>query len=135
MKTELKRFASGVVLAIFLGSLFFSLYHLTFGMSMESPMSDCPYMPHEEVICPMNLFDHLTAWKSTFISLVPELLLLIGFVAAVGVVTSRAPNLLGKLRLWLLRIPIAAHQIHPTGFSTRPLQELFSSGILHPKLY
>lgn len=123
-----------ILLVFFLGTMFFSLFHMSMGMDMSGEMNDCPFMSHGEVICPMNLIDHIGAWKSTFFSVIPTLTL---FLAAVGVavlLASVAPNLWQGIQYtsssiyrWL--------QIRVYTYSYRPLQELFSNGILNPKLY
>jgi len=104
------------------------------GMDMSSGMTDCPFMAHEEVICPMNLADHIVAWKSAFLSAVPTLTLLLAVAGIAVSIASVAPNLLGKIQYisppscrWL--------ETKAYTFIYRPLQELFSNGILHPKLY
>jgi hypothetical protein len=104
------------------------------GMDMSGGMTDCPFMAHEEVISPMNLADHIGAWKSAFLSAVPTLTLLFAVAGMAIFVASVAPNLLGKIQYvspplyrWL--------QTRTYTFSYRPHQELFSSGILNPKLY
>lgn len=82
----------------------------------------------------MNLMDHIGAWKSAFLSAVPTLTLLLAAAGVAVLVASVAPNLLQRIRYappqqskWL--------QVRTYTFSYRPLQELFSNGILHPKLY
>lgn len=123
-----------MLLAFFLGTMFFSLFHMSMGMDMHGGMVDCPFMAHEEVICPMNLADHIGAWKSVFLATVPALTLLLAITGVAVSVISVAPNLLRKieyasppLQRWL------AVRIY--SFSYRPLQELFSNGILHPKVF
>ena len=122
-----------MLIMFFIGSMFVSLFHMS-NMDMKAGMSDCPYMAHEQVICPMNLTDHIGAWKSAFLSTAPTLTLLIAAAGMAVLLASVAPNLLRRklhvsqpLSRWL-RARIYT-------FSYRPLQELFSSGILHPKLY
>jgi hypothetical protein len=133
MKAGLVRVVAGVVLAFFVGSLFFSLYHLASGMDMVGGMSDCPFMSHEEVICPMSLIDHIGAWKSAFLAVVPTVMLLAA-AGALAIVLSIAPNLFVPR---YKPIPLLRRQLgeRTYTFSYRPLQELFSNGILHPKLF
>ena len=122
------------LLTFFLGTMFFSLFHMSMGMDMSGGMSDCPFMSHEVMICPMNLADHIGAWKSVFLSVAPTLTLLLA-AAGFGVLAACvAPNLLQRIcyasppqNRWL--------EFERYTFSYRSLQELFSSGILHPKLY
>lgn len=123
---------AGTILFFVLGAMGISLSHMSMGMDMSGTMADCPFMSNVEVVCPMNLADHIGAWKSVFLSVVPSLTLLLASV--VIAVASVAPNLLRKIQYasppsqrWL--------QKRTYTFSCRPLQELFSSGILHSKLF
>jgi hypothetical protein len=104
------------------------------GMNMSAEMTDCPFMANSEVICAMNVSDHIGAWKSVFLSTVPTLILLLAVAGVAVFIASIAPNLLRKINYasppllrWL--------EIRNYSFSYRPLQELFSNGILHPKLF
>ena len=103
-------------------------------MSGGVGMSDCPFMSHDEVLCSMSFTDHISAWKTAFLAVSPTLTLLLLTVGAVALVASVAPNLLFKPRY---AIPILHRYIQERTytFSYRPLQELFSQGILHPKLF
>lgn len=105
---------------------------MTMGMSGE--MADCPYMTHGEGLCSMSIFDHFAAWESQFLALVPQLTALLLVAAAVLVVRAIAPNLLSP-PLQLYAIPIKQYRYRTYTFSYRPLQELFSNGILHPKVF
>ncbi len=125
---------SSLVLTFLLGAMFVSLFHMSMGTDMTGGMTDCPFMAHEEVICPMNLADHIGAWKSVFLSTIPTLTFLLAIAGVAIFVASVAPNLLYKIRYtspprlrWL--------EVRTYTFSYRPLQELFSNGILHPKLF
>jgi len=125
---------SFTLLMFFLGTMFFSLFHMSMGMDMSGGMDDCPFMAHEEVICPMNLMDHIGVWKSVFASVAPTFTLLLAVAGVAVFVASIAPNLLRRVQYasppvcrWL--------QTRIYNFSYRTLQELFSNGILHPKLY
>lgn len=135
MKSEKQRILTTVLFIAFLSTLFLSLFHLSSGMSMDGSMMDCPYVSHEEVICPMSLLDHITAWKAAFISIAPTLFTLAGLLISAILTVSVAPNLLRKVRLWLLKIPVHRRHSQPINYIVRPLQELFSSGILHPKVF
>jgi len=122
------------LLIFFLGTMFFSLFYMSMGMDISGSMTDCPFMERGEVICPMNLADHIGAWKSAFLSTVPTLTLFLAVAGVAILVASIAPNLFRKTRYssppltrWL--------QTRTYTFSYRPLQELFSNGILHPKLF
>lgn len=132
------RIFAGFILSLFLGLMFVSLFHMSGLMSMThgmNGMADCPSLANTEVLCAMNLNEHVGAWKAVFTNLIPSVFILLLSLGVTILVASTAPNLL-KRRL-LYRIPIRWSQLqHQTyTYSVRPLQELFSNGILHPKLF
>ena len=130
------KITAGIILTFLMGAMFVSLFHVPASMDMSGGMgmSDCPFMSHDEVLCSMSYTDHLSAWKTAFLAISPTLTLLLLAVGAVALVASVAPNLLFKPRY---SIPILHRYIQERiyTFSYRPLQELFSAGILHPKLF
>ena len=125
---------AGTILLFLLGTMFFSLFHMSMGMDMSGGMTDCPFMTHAEVICPMNLADHIGAWKSVFTSIAPTLTLLLAVAGVAVFIASIAPNLLRKIQ-YASPPMYRWHQVRTYTFPYRPLQELFSNGILNPKLY
>ena len=123
-----------IILTIVLGTMFLSFFHMSTGMNMHSGMSDCPFMSHEETICPMSVMDHIGAWKDVFLSVAPSLTLLLALVGLSVLTASVAPNLLQTIRY--LSPPIYKTRFRQSyTFPHRPLQDLFSNGILHPKLF
>ena len=130
----MKRIVSIAILTVFLGALFVSLFHMSAGMNMTGDMTDCPFMEGGEVLCQMNLADHIGAWKDTFVSATPTIVTLLVVVGTIAFVASAPPVFFGSNRK---PIPIRFNTLRTRtySFSYRPLQELFSSGILHPKLF
>lgn len=125
---------TGIILTFLLGAMSVSLFHMSMDMDMAGGMSDCPFMAHNEVICPMDLADHIGAWQSVFQAVVPSIVLILVAVGVVALVSSLAPHLLLPKRK---PIPLSLRRLRERtySFSYRPLQELFSNGILHPKLF
>ena len=132
--TLVMKWIAVITLTLLLGVMFISLFHMSMGMDMSGGMTDCPFMEHGEVICPMNVVDHMEAWKSAFLSVVPSLTLLLAVAGVAIFVASVASNLLQKTR-YLQPSFYSWSQSRTYTFSYRPLQELFSNGILNPKLY
>ena len=132
--TLIMKWVASMTLALVLGTMFISLFHMSMGMGMSGGMTDCPFVEHGEVICPMNLTDHMEAWKSVFLSVVPTLTLLLAAAGVAIFVVTVAPNLLQNTRYLQPTLTIWSRPKTYT-FSYRPLQELFSNGILHPKLF
>lgn len=132
-----RRIFATILTILFLGAMFGGLFHMTAGMDMsgEGGASGCPFMAHEETLCSMSIFDHLGAWQADFMAVVPTLTLLLGAVAAALVLLAVAPHLLFSDQKLLYQRRVLYKQ--PTRFLVpiRPLQELFSNGILNPKLF
>lgn len=111
-----------------------------FGMSMtmddqgNMTMSDC-YMPGMTAICNMTAIEHIASWQSTFVSIVQEygstmLLLLLFAVIAIAIVWVRQQYPPPKNRnVYRYRVRQARR------LPLTLLQELFSNGILHPKIF
>ena len=131
---SVSKLLSFTLLVFFLGTMFFSLFHMSMGMDMSGGMNDCPFMSHEEVVCSMNLADHIGAWKSVFQSIAPAVTLLLAVAGIAVFVASVAPNLLQRMQ-YALPSQNRWFQARTYTFSYRPFQELFSNGILHPKLF
>ncbi len=125
---------AGLILTFLLGAMFVSLFTMSMDMGMAGGMSDCPFMSHDEVLCPMSLIDHIAAWQSAFLAVAPTIILLLIGAGAVALVVSLAPHLIAPR---YKPIPILPRMLRERtySFSYRPLQELFSNGILHPKLF
>lgn len=106
-----------IVLSVF--SLFMLAGHLSHdGM----PMSDCPYMAGQHSICPMDFSSHITAWQNMVRTILPTVLLLI-IITAVFVTWQRDTE---------SGPPIFLRRRRERQFS--PFTELFSRGILNPKI-
>lgn len=129
-----KKVRTMLFMFVFLGAMFGGLFHMTMGMDMSGTMSDCMFMASSEKVCSMGALEHAEAWKSVFLSTVPSLTLLLTVLATTFVLLTVAPHLLIRRRFTSIRIP--RNLVEQTYlFSHRPLQELFSDGILHPKLF
>lgn len=124
----------GIILTFLLGAMFVSLFHMSTGMDMTGGMRDCPFMSHEEVLCPMSLVDHLGAWKSAFLTTASTILYLFAAAGMVAIAVSIAPNFLtARYKPIPARYRWLRERVYT--YSYRPLQELFSNGILHPKVF
>lgn len=119
-----------LTITLVIGTMFASLFLLVSGTSFASGMSDCPFMAHEEVVCPMDVADHLSAWKAIYTATTSSLLVLVVTMVSMMV---RIPRTV-RLSWWYVMISgqLRERTYH---FSSRPYQELFAGGILHPKVY
>lgn len=130
----INRVATTILTLLFLGVMFGGLFHISSGMSMDGNTSGCPFMLHSETLCSMNVLDHVGEWKSVFLGMMPTLTLLLSALVSVLVVLSVAPNLLQR-RKYRVLVVLKDSTERVYWFPYHPLQELFSSGILHPKLF
>jgi len=99
-------------------------------------MSDCPFVSHGEAICPMDFMAHIGAWKDTFVAVVPGVMMLIAAASLLAAAISLAPNLLGQPHYFIQQfLGRVRERTYTYTFIYRFWQELFSNGILHPKLF
>jgi hypothetical protein len=131
---RMTKLVSLTLLIFFLGMLLFSLFHMTMSMDMSEGVSGCPFMSQEETFCPMNLLEHIGTWKSVVLFKASTLVVLLALAGLVTIVVSTAPNLLQKIHDGIT-IRHRGIRERTYTFIYRPLQGLFSNGILHPKLY
>lgn len=129
------KLASVFLLAFLFGGMFFSIFHLFANMDMDGEMAGCPFMGQADVVCKMDLAAHLEVWKDTTLAFASNILSFLVSLAAAVLVNNIAPNLL--LLRWRAGPFFLYKQIRERtyAFSYRPLQDLFSNGVLHPKLF
>ncbi|MCA9367835.1 hypothetical protein KC887_06280 [Candidatus Kaiserbacteria bacterium] len=129
------KLVGGLVMSFLLGAMFVSLFVMSAGMDMSGSMTDCPFMAHEQVLCPMNLVEHIAAWKAAFTLVLPILYILLGLGVVLVGLPSLAPHLLHQVKLWTLHQSPTARPTKWITYPVRAYQELFASGVLHPKLF
>jgi len=124
MKLSRSKVIVGIIITFaYIALSVFSLFMLAGHLSHEGmPMSDCPYMAGQHSVCPMDFSSHITAWEDMVQTILPTVLLLI-IIAVVFI--SWKPNVENDPPLFLRRRP--ERQISP-------YTELFSRGILNPKI-
>ena len=131
------RVGIALLIAAFLIAGVMGVPHLGMDMQMDGSMgSDC-FMPGmTETLCQMNPLEHIATWQSMFTA-VPsqnDALLLLASLFALALVAfllthrsiapPKAPPLQLAFAYYKQHIPIP-----------NPLQEAFSNGILHPKIF
>lgn len=126
---------AGIMSALVFSVLFIGLFSMATSMEMSHGhgMSDCPFMAQGEVVCAMSVGDHLNAWKGALLSTMPSVMVLLvaaamAFVLASVLFFDTSQNRFVSPPLWQLRERTYT-------FIYRSLQELFSNGILHPKVF
>ena len=134
VSTTIKKVVCGFFLVSLFASFLFAYLHVQGMMSMDMPMPGCPLMGDTTVVCTMDPIEHIEAWQHMFTAL-PQigLVLLIVLVAALAFSLHRLFS-----RIWLLRTLYRFKSVVGVAneYRTRShLQELFSQGILNPKLF
>lgn len=107
------------------------------GMGMESTASsNCPFMPGMTSVCKMNPLEHIAAWQSAFTAIPLGKTLVLSLLLLLALLLIR--TFLGKLS-WDLKILSYFVQLLSRGrnpFVPRyVLQEAFSNGIIHSKVF
>lgn len=124
----MRRLISSVVLAAFAGGALLSLMLMGAAVHDGVGKFGCPLMPLQATVCTMTALDHVAAWQAMFTAIPQGMILLI---LAVLICVA-----------WRSLVPaIEQSRGAPARFAREPyhafpaFQELFSSGILHPKLH
>ena len=127
------KLTGALLLLVYFSVLSLGLFYLSGNMEMNRGYQSCPLVATNTTFC-VDTLDHLGAWQSAFLLIIPSFTLLLFLLIGSVFLPSVAPNLLSKLKYrFVLQIKCSFEYLY--SFSCRQLQELFSSGILHPKLY
>lgn len=121
-----------VLTSVFVGTLFLSLFHMSADVTSHSP--GCPMMMKGGVICQMDFNEHMSTWSELTLA-VPMLLLLLFLVPLAKAFTVASSILFNQSALVWGFLAFNFYQKQVPSYTVRGFQELFSSGILHPKLY
>lgn len=110
--------------------------NMTMGPHGEMSVGNC-FMPGmTEVMCQMNPLEHIAAWQSMFTA-VPsqnDVLLLLATLLALALGALFLANLsTAPPKVIIPRLSFAYYKRYIPIFD--PLQEAFSNGILHPKIF
>lgn len=120
-----------ILLTVFLSVSVIGLFHVSSSMDMGGHTSDCLFISQTETLCSMSVLGHIVAWKSALLATMPTWLFSLVMVA---IVLAFLPTRLQTRRYRvLLNLRTIIERVY--SFVYRPWQELFSSGILNPKLY
>lgn len=125
---------ASLIIIFLLGTMLTSLFHISTHSDMSNDMTNCPFMINEEVMCSMSLMDHINVWKSIFTATITTLLWSISTSIIIVSVISVTRHL---IRYKFKYIIILRRQFRDKlyTFSYRPFQDLFSRGILNPKIF
>jgi len=123
-----------IIVSIFLAIAIGNFSHQVSSSHLSNEVSDCLLMISEKGICSMSAIDHISAWKSTFLSVVPTFSLLV--LTLLGLALPFLHTLHRIFRnIHQNQLPLRALAEQTYSFSCRQFQDLFSDGILHPKLF
>jgi len=119
---------------LLLGVMFGGIFHVSHELSMNDASGGCSFMSPTESVCSMSALDHLAAWKDVFTTVIPAVFIL-GTLLALAIILIATPPHILKRNAYRLPQLFRYHYTQHYTFPHRPLQELFASGILHPKLH
>lgn len=126
----------GVLLAFFFLASYFGAVTIDMPMNPDGTMSGCA-MPGMATLCQMNPLEHVAIWQGMFTATANQndifaiLLILLSLALTALFIRSHGSHATPKL---LTLVPSFAYykRYVPIG---SPLQEAFSNGILHPKIF
>ena len=99
-----------------------------------SGMIDCPFMTHEDTLCPMTAFAHLSILRTYYELLIPSVALLVITSLIFYTFIDRHTLLLSLLRARIRHIMRIEKRILYT-FSYKLYEKLCSRGVMHSKVY
>lgn len=130
--------AAALGLLVSLASIFLvsalSFSHGSATHAMKHGMTNCPFMSHEDSVCPMDGMDHITALRTIFEPILPMFIAIALIVVLVASFRSLTPTL-GQFLRSRIHAFLRWRTLATYRYPTRPYQDLFAQGILHPKLY
>lgn len=110
-----------------------------FGMSTDADgnmtTSNCPFMFGQTAICTMSPLEHIAAWQSMFASLPAGAISILGVLLLAAFIYRFN---WAKLQFYASKASFRARRFalhHTYILSSTSLQELFSNGILNPKVF
>ncbi len=114
--------------------LLFGLSQMSMDMSMMDGKANCPFGGHSMAICQMNPMEHIQEWQSMFTMLPAQNTLLLLFVLFAFLFIRKLYS------RFSIPEPPLSYPDNRAAYSQSfqifdPLQELFSSGILNPKVF
>lgn len=89
----------------------------------------CPFMPGENVVCQMTVFEHFSAWK--FVQIAIPIFFSLTALFAVGYMTIRIARLVLLPCIWRY---CKSSSVFHVSISYNFYSDLFSSGILNPRI-
>lgn len=109
----------------------FGVMHVGMKMDSDGHMHDCPFMGMT-VICDMTPFQHMSAWQSTFATVVAKDTYS-ALLFALALFAIWRP--LVRLRPAPRMVPIRYRDNAEVMLYANPLKEAFARGIVHPKVF
>ena len=101
---------------------------------MTEGIVDCPFMMGHEAVCTMSFADHIDAWKTAFVVVMPTITFLFVILSTSLLWFVEVPHL-RTLRYKPILTPYWQLRERGYSFPLRLFQELSSNGILHPKVF
>lgn len=124
-------FVGGFILIVFALAAFSSMGAFWTAGTPSGAMTGCPFS-HGSAMCAMNVIEHIAAWKALFAGLPQKSAALLAILIFAFAAPLFAPN----RELTADKSSLALRRFFP--FFRRVFNyfiEIFSRGILHPKIY
>lgn len=133
MKTLAHKLITSLIFLSLGSILFVSLGGLDHHQTTLSHEADCPFMSHEDTICPMSSFDHISVIRSMLETTRPDIFefFVVGAIVVLYLSITRSDHSLNQKTKVFMRW----RQLIVYRFVQRAHQALLANGILHPKLF
>ncbi len=137
MISSYKKPSENVILLTLISFAFMSLFGMSMGMeAKDGQMSSCPFMAEQEVMCQMNIMEHITQWQKAFLGVPNKTnFLALALILAAAVLVTFGKSLFQPKKLTELAARLLAYHKEHLVRVFDPLLIAFSDGILNPKIY
>ncbi len=137
MKKFARKFISLSILIAVFGIITMNFIHVVHSHEAHHKLQNqdnCPFMNHKEALCPMSVSAHISALRSVFETVLPNITHL-SFFATLILLFVALPPRIKPFRKRSVQVLLSWLTLVSYKFSRRLLQSLFARGILNPKLF
>lgn len=103
-------------------------------MNEDGNMDGCPFTG-KTMLCKMNILEHLSLWQSMFTVIPKKSVVLLVLISVLTAVILFNRSVLTRLLIRKQESQLLYFLQHSGLYFLNIIQEIFSQGILHPKIY
>lgn len=136
LSKKITKITTIILSVLVLWMLLFGLSQMIIDMNMMDAKANCPFGGHSIALCQMNPMEHIQEWQSMFTILPAKNYLSLSSALLVFLVLLALGSIKTFTEFNQSRFNSRTHYFYLNRFALfNQLRELFSSGILNPKIF